>query len=83
MTASEQIFTKFDFFFLRFMGNCRPEERIPNLIMDWIPREKRKRGRRRKREWSTSSYDDKKIQIQINGETEKNCVWFPEDGDSC
>jgi len=25
-----------------------PEERIPKLIMDWIPRERRKRGRRRK-----------------------------------
>jgi hypothetical protein len=25
-----------------------PEERIPKLIMDWIPRERRKRGRTRK-----------------------------------
>jgi len=25
-----------------------PEERIPKLIMDWIPRERRKRGRPRK-----------------------------------
>ena len=23
------------------------------------------------------------IQKQINGETERNGVWFPEDGDSC
>ena len=25
-----------------------PEDRIPKLIMDWIPRERRKRGRSRK-----------------------------------
>jgi len=25
-----------------------PEEKIPKLIMDWIPRERRKRGRPRK-----------------------------------
>jgi len=25
-----------------------PEERIPKLIMDWIPRERRERGRQRK-----------------------------------
>jgi len=25
-----------------------PEERIPKLIMEWIPRERRKRGRSRK-----------------------------------
>jgi len=28
--------------------NRMPEERIPKLIMDWIPRERRKRGRPRK-----------------------------------
>jgi hypothetical protein len=29
----------------------RPEERIPKLIMEWIPRERRKRGRPKKRGW--------------------------------
>ena len=28
-----------------------PEERIAKLIMEWIPRERRKRGRPRKRGW--------------------------------
>jgi len=28
-----------------------PEERIPKLIMEWIPRERRKRGRPKKRGW--------------------------------
>jgi hypothetical protein len=28
-----------------------PENRIPKLIMEWIPEERRKRGRPKKREW--------------------------------
>ena len=61
-----------------------PEERIPKLIVEWIPLERRKRGRPRKT-WiegvqaamTTRNYN------QISGETEGNGVWFPEDGDSC
>jgi len=35
---------------LQWYGHVKmmPEERIKNLIMDWIPRERRKRGRPRK-----------------------------------
>jgi len=35
---------------LQWNGHVKrmPEERIPKLIMDWIPRERRKRGRPRK-----------------------------------
>jgi len=35
---------------LQWYGYVRrmPEERIPKLIMEWIPRERRKRGRARK-----------------------------------
>ena len=38
---------------LQWYGHVKrmPEERIPKLIMDWIPRESRKRGRPKKREW--------------------------------
>ena len=37
-----------------------------------------KRGRKEyKQPWEQES------QKQINGETERNGVWFPEDGDSC
>ena len=62
-----------------------PEERIPKLIMDWIPRERRKRGRPRKT-WmegvSTSRHDNKKFRTR-SMEKQWNGVWFPEDGDSC
>jgi len=60
-----------------------PEERIPKLIMDWIPRERRKRGRPRKT-WmeGVQAAIQQEILNQINGETERNGVWFPEDGDS-
>ena len=35
---------------LQWYGHVKrmPEERIPKLIMNWIPRERRKRGRPRK-----------------------------------
>jgi len=35
---------------LQWYGHVKrtPEERIPKLIMDWIPRERKKRGRPRK-----------------------------------
>ena len=38
---------------LQWNGHVKrmPEERIPKLIMDWIPRERRKRGRAKKHGW--------------------------------
>ena len=43
-----------------------PEERIPKLIMDWIPLERRNRGRPRKNVdgRSTSSHDNKKFRTR-------------------
>jgi hypothetical protein len=38
---------------LQWYGHVKrtPEERIPKLITEWIPRERRKRGRQEKRGW--------------------------------
>jgi hypothetical protein len=55
------------------------EERIPKLIMEWIPLERRNRGRPRK----TWREGIKAAMTIKNGETERNGVWFPEDGDCC
>jgi len=53
---------------LQWYGHVKrmPEERIPKLIMDWIPRERRKRGRPRKTwmEGVTSSHDSKKFRTR-------------------
>jgi len=61
-----------------------PEERIPKLIMGWIPRERRKRGRPRKTwmEGVQAAMTTRNLD-RINGETERSDIWFPEDGDSC
>ena len=50
--------------------------------MEWIPRGRKEKRKSKKNVdgKSTSSHDNKN---QINGETERNGVWFPEDGDSC
>ena len=61
-----------------------PEERIPKLIIDWIPWERRKRGRSRK----TWMEGVQAVMITRNLEPDqwrnrRNGVWFPEDGDSC
>jgi hypothetical protein len=38
---------------LQWYGHVKrmPEEKIPKLIMEWIPQEKRKRGRPKKSGW--------------------------------
>jgi len=50
---------------LQWYGHVKrmPEERIPKLIMEWIPLEGRKRGRPKKNVdgRSTSSHDNKKF----------------------
>jgi IS5 family transposase len=45
--------------------NRMPEDRIPKLIMEWIPEKRRKRGHPRKM-WmrSTSSHDSKKFRTR-------------------
>ena len=71
---------------LQWCGQVKmmPEERIPKLIMERTPPERRKRGRPRKT-WieGVQAAMGKGIWNQIKGETEKNGVRFPEDGDSC
>ena len=71
---------------LQWYGHVKrmPVERIPKLIMDWISRERRKRGRPRKvwMEGVQAAMTTRNLN-QIIGETEKNADWFPQDGDSC
>jgi len=64
--------------------NRMPEDRISTLIMEWIPWDRRKRGRPRKTwmEGVQAATTTRNLE-KINGETERNCVWFPEDSDSC
>jgi hypothetical protein len=47
---------------LQWNGHVKrmPEERIPKLIMEWIPWERSKRGRRR----STSNHENKELRIR-------------------
>jgi hypothetical protein len=60
------------------------EDRIPKLIMEWIPLERRKNGASKKNvdRRSTSSHDSKKFETR-SMEKERNGVWFLEDCDSC
>jgi hypothetical protein len=71
---------------LQWYGHVKrmPEERISTLIMEWIPWERRKRGRPRKTwmEGVQAAMTTRNLE-QMNGETDINCVWFPEDSDSC
>ena len=52
--------------------------------MDWIPRERRKRGRPRKTlmERVKGTMATRNLETD-QGETERNGLWFPEDVDSC
>ena len=53
---------------LQWCGHVKrmPEERIPKLIMEWIPQERRKRGCPRKNVdgRSTSGHDNKKFRTR-------------------
>ena len=71
---------------LQFYGHIKgmPEDRIPKLIMQWTPTQRKKRRRPRKsglqeykQPWKQGTWN------QINGEREMNGFWFVEDGDSC
>jgi len=66
---------------LQWYGHIKrmPEEQISKLIMEWIPLKRRKRGSPVKT-WIEG------IQAAMttrNLETERNGIWFPEDGNSC
>jgi hypothetical protein len=60
------------------------EERLPKLIMGWIPGERTKRGRPRKTwmEGVRAAMKTRHLEADqwLN---RKECVWVPEDGDSC
>jgi len=58
------------------------DERIPKLIMEWIPGERRKRGRPRKT-WMDGVRAAMKIRHLEADQWEWNGVWVSEDGDSC
>ena len=60
-----------------------PEERIPKLIMDWIPRERRKRGRLRKARMEGVQAAMTIRNLEPDKWRNSNGIWFPEDGDSC
>ena len=70
---------------LQWYGHVKriPEERIPKLIMEWVPLERRKRGRPRKTLMEGVQAAMTRRNLETDGETEENAVWFPEDGDSC
>jgi hypothetical protein len=57
---------------------------IQKLILEWVPEERRKRGRPRKT-WMEGVHAAMTARNlnKIDGETGRNGVWFPEDGDSC
>jgi hypothetical protein len=58
-----------------------PQDIIPKLIMEWIPEERQKRGRPKKT-W-IEGVQAAMTARNINGETGRNGVWFPEDDDGC
>jgi hypothetical protein len=60
-----------------------PEERIPKLIMVWIPEERRKRGRLRKTWMEGVQAAMTTRNLELDQLRNRNGVWFPEDGDSC
>jgi len=71
---------------LQWYGHVKrmPEERIPKLIMEWIPLERRKRGRPRKTWMEGVQAAMKTRNLEPDQwRKERNGVWFGEDGDSC
>jgi len=56
------------------------KERLPKLVMEWIPGERRKRGRPRKMWMEGVRAAMKTRHLEA---AERKCVWVPEDGDSC
>jgi hypothetical protein len=72
---------------LQWYGHVKkmPEERITKLIMEWIPEERRNRGRPRKtwmEEIQQAAMTARNLEQDQWG-NRRNGVWFPEDGDSC
>ena len=71
---------------LQWYGHVKrmPEDRIPKLIMKWIPRERRKSGHPRKNVdgRSTSSHDNKKLRTRSMEKQRGLAFCFREDGES-
>jgi len=60
-----------------------PEERIPKLIIEWIPLERKKRGHPRKTWIQGVQAAMTTRNLEPYQWRNKNGVWFQEDGDSC
>ena len=52
-----------------------PEERIPKLIMEWIPQERRRRGRPRKTDGRSPSGHDNEESRTRSVETQRGMVF--------
>ena len=62
--------------------DARGENMKINYGMDTMG-EKEEGTSTKERGWMEYKQPRQETQNQINGETERNGVWFPEDGDSC
>jgi hypothetical protein len=71
---------------LQWYGHFKriPEKRIPKLILEWVPAERRKRVCPRKT-WMEGVYAAMTARNleQNQWRNREDGVWFPEDGDSC
>ena len=70
---------------LQWCGDVKrmPEARIPKLIMEWLPLERRKRGRPRKMWMEGVQAAMTKRNLEPDQWRNRNGVCFPEEGDSC
>ena len=61
-----------------------PEDRIPKLVMEWIPLERRKRGRPRKTwmEGVQAAMTARNLEPD-QWRNREEWLWFPEDNESC
>jgi len=65
------------------LKDARGENTKINYRMDATGEEEKRASKKNVDRRSTSSHGQQEIWNQINGETERKCVWFPEDSDSC
>jgi len=70
---------------LQWYGHVKrmQEERLPELNMEWIPGERRKRGRPRKTWMEVVRAAMKTRHLEADQWLNRKGVWVPEDGDSC
>jgi hypothetical protein len=79
----------FSFSFIKNQGpvqrqkDARGENTTTDYGMDTRGEKKKKTSKKNVDGRSASSHENKKFRNQISGETGRNGVWFPEDGNSC